>query len=74
MSPTISFEVFFLFLISRFAPINSKTSNNPFLDSFKPTFLIITLEPLEIIVATIIKAADEKSPGTSNEFFGSSSE
>ena len=53
---------------------NPKTSNNPFLDSFKPTFFITTSEPLEIIVATIIKAADEKSPGTSNEFLGSSSE
>ena len=67
MSPQSSLQVFVLLSISIFAFIFNKTSNKPDLVLFNPTFLIITSEFLEIKAATIINAADEKSPTTSYE-------
>ena len=66
-SPQISLQVFLRFCIFIFAFIFSNTSNRPILVLFSPTFLIKTLDFLEINAATIMKAAEEKSPTTSYE-------
>ena len=74
ISPTFSLHFMRSFKIFICAPIFFNTPIRPHLLSFKPTFFIKTSESLETMVAIIIKAADEKSPGTSKELFGASSE
>ena len=70
ISPTSSFELNLLFFILMLAPIYNKIFNSPFLVLFSPTFFIKTSEFFEITEATIIKAADEKSPGIVYKVFG----
>jgi hypothetical protein len=68
ISPTSSFDLSFWFLISINPPIDIRTSINPHLVGFKPTFLITIFDSLAIKPATIKNAADEKSPTTSYDF------
>ena len=68
ISPTISPQTVFLFLILILAFIFLSTSKIPVRVGFNKTFLIVTVEFLEISARMIMKAADEISPGTEISF------
>ena len=74
MSATSSLHIVAVFFIEILPPIDFKTCKSPDLVGFIPTFLTKILESLAIKPATIIKAADEKSPTTSYELLLESSE
>ena len=68
ISPTTSPQIIFLFLIVILAFIFFNTSKIPVRVGFNKTFLIVTVEFLEIRERMIMKAADEISPGTEISF------
>ena len=63
-SPTSSLPNFLIFSIFISASMEFKTSKRAILVEFKPTSLIKIEESGVINAPTIMKAADEKSPGT----------